>query len=164
MEDFDSLNEKQLESLERGLSDLKNNRVMTSDEFWKELLSKKEQQELLDEIYENYCKSFENQTLIEEYSFDTDPMTQFMFINKCKTDSKFSEKWGLTIEERELSLLERREIARIKLNRMEWSDVLFLAHYKETYDKYKIPTKLITIKYNDKTIENYEFWNKRMHV
>jgi hypothetical protein len=29
---------------------------------------------------------------------------------------------------------------------------------------YKIPTKLITIKYNNKTIENYEFWNKRMHV
>jgi len=110
MEDFDSLNEKQLESLERGLSDLKNNRVMTSDEFWKELLSKKEQQELLDEVYENYCKSFENQTLIEQYSFDTDPMTQFMFLNKCKTDSEFSEKWGLTIEERELSLEERAKL------------------------------------------------------
>ena len=50
MEDFDSLNEKQLESLERGLSDLKNNRVMTSDEFWKQLLSKKEQQTLYSEI------------------------------------------------------------------------------------------------------------------
>ncbi len=25
------------------------------------------------------------------------------FIDKCKTDSKFSEKWGLKIEERELS-------------------------------------------------------------
>ena len=50
MEDFDSLNEKQLESLERGLSDLKNNRVMTSDEFWKGLLSNKEQQTLYSEI------------------------------------------------------------------------------------------------------------------
>jgi len=49
MEDFDSLNEKQLESLERGLSDLKNNRVMTSNEFWKGL-SKKEQQSLYSEI------------------------------------------------------------------------------------------------------------------
>jgi hypothetical protein len=57
MEDFDSLNEKQLESLERGLSDLKNNRVVPSDEFWKELLSKKEQQLLIDEAYENYTKS-----------------------------------------------------------------------------------------------------------
>jgi hypothetical protein len=50
MDEFDSLNEKQLESLERGLSDLKNNRVMTSDEFWKQLLSKKEQQTLYSEI------------------------------------------------------------------------------------------------------------------
>ena len=50
MEDFDSLNEKQLESLERGLSDLKHNRIMTSDEFWKGLLSKKEQQTLYSEI------------------------------------------------------------------------------------------------------------------
>jgi hypothetical protein len=50
MEDFDSLNDKQLESLERGLSDLKNNRVMTSDEFWKGLLSNKEQQTLYSEI------------------------------------------------------------------------------------------------------------------
>jgi hypothetical protein len=50
MEDFDSLNEKQLESLERGLSDLKNNRIMKSNEFWKGLLSKKEQQTLYSEI------------------------------------------------------------------------------------------------------------------
>jgi hypothetical protein len=116
----------------------------------------KEQQELVNEAYENYCKSFENQTLIEEYSFDTDPMTQFMFINKCKNDKDFSEKWGLTIEERELSLLERREIAKIKLNRKEWSDVLFLAHYKETYDKYNIPTRIITLSYNNKTATSYE--------
>jgi hypothetical protein len=133
----------------------------------------KEQQELLDGVYVYYCKSFENQTLIEEYSFDTDPMTQFMFINKCKTDQVFSEKWGLTIEERELSLLERREIARIKLNRKEWTDVLFLAfrqshsrtlvtistlhaHYKETYDKYNIPTRIITLSYNNKTATSYE--------
>ena len=116
----------------------------------------KEQQELLDGVYVYYCKSFENQTLIEEYSFDTDPMTQFMFINKIKTNPEFSEKWGLTIEERELSLLERREIARIKLNRKEWSDVLFLAHYKETYDKYNIPTRIITLSYNNKTATSYE--------
>jgi len=50
MEDFDSLNEKQLESLERGLSDLKHNRIITSNEFWKGLLSKKEQQTLYSEI------------------------------------------------------------------------------------------------------------------
>jgi hypothetical protein len=85
------------------------------------------------------------------------------FINKCKTDSEFSEKWGLKIEERELSLEERYGLVREnglcpkysfeiengkptpnKMSESEW------------YDNHNIPTKLITITYNDKTIESYE--------
>ena len=46
------------------------------------------------DAYKNYCKSFETQSLVEQYSFDTDPMTQEMFINKIKTDDKFAKKWG----------------------------------------------------------------------
>ena len=124
MEDFDSLNEKQLESLDRGLSDLKNNRIMTSDEFWKELLSKKEQQELLDEAYENYKKEILRQRQLQKEGVNRlrsqgkrlkvsliELLTKEEFINKCKTDSEFSEKWGLTIEERELSPKERIESA-----------------------------------------------------
>jgi hypothetical protein len=126
----------------------------------------KQQLELLDEAYKNWFKK--GRTEFEEFA---DPMfmsedalgeekfhkiSKEYFIEQIKTDDEFSEKWELKIEERELSLLERREIARIKLNRKEWSDVLFLYHYKETYDKYNIPTKLITITYNDKIIESYE--------
>ena len=44
--------------------------------------------------YKNYCKSFKNQSLIEQHSFDTDPMTQEMFLNKIKTDDEFAKKWG----------------------------------------------------------------------
>jgi len=115
----------------------------------------KEQQELLDAAYKNYCKSFENQTLIEEYSFDTDPMTQFMFIDKCKTDTEFSEKWGLTIEERELSLEER----------YDWFIKTYNTNLTRSSNQYNMedilssnncPTKLITITYNDKKIEIYE--------
>jgi hypothetical protein len=126
----------------------------------------KEQQELLDEAYEKYHQ--ENKHVMY-LTF----LLEEEFINKCKTDQEFSEKWGLKIEERELSLLERREIARIKLNRKEWTDVLFLAfrqshsrtlvtistlhaHYKETYDKYNIPTRIITLSYNNKTATSYE--------
>jgi hypothetical protein len=112
----------------------------------------KEQQELLDEAYENYCKSFENQTLIEQYSFDTDPMTQFMFINKCQTDSEFSEKWGLTIEERELTTVRERKKYDIHFDDLicEYPD------HHETLDKRGVPKKITTITYNDKTITNYE--------
>ena len=114
-----------------------------------------EQQLLIDEAYENYCKSFENQTLIEEYSFDTDPMTQFMFIDKCKTDQVFSEKWGLTIEERELSLKER----------YDWFIKTYNTNLTRSSNQYNMedilssnncPNKLITITYQDQTIESYE--------
>jgi len=81
-------------------------------------------------------------------------LTKDEFINKCKTDPEFSERWGLTIEERELSLEERYELMK-KLD--NWVSV----HYKEPktmeyMDKHNIPTKLITMTYNDKTIESYE--------
>jgi hypothetical protein len=69
-------------------------------------------------------------------------------------DTEFSERWGLKIEERELSLLERYELMK-KLD--NWVSV----HYKEPktmeyMDKHNIPTKLITVTYKNKTIESYE--------
>jgi len=81
-------------------------------------------------------------------------LSQEEFINKCKTDSEFSEKWGLKIEERELSLLERYELMK-KLD--NWVSV----HYKEPktmeyMDSQNIPAKLITITYNNEIIESYE--------
>jgi hypothetical protein len=77
----------------------------------------KEQQEILDEVYENYCKCWGTNPmttagkLVGELPFATMvKFTQEEFINKCKTDSDFSERWGLKIEERELSLEERTKI------------------------------------------------------
>jgi hypothetical protein len=71
------------------------------------------------------------------------------FINKCKTDSEFSEKWGLKIEERELSLEERRKLA-------NYDSVFVSPMTVESWDRNNIPTKLITITYNNETIEDYE--------
>jgi hypothetical protein len=85
-------------------------------------------------------------------------LTRGEFINKCKTDSEFSEKWGLTIEERELSLEERNNVYK-----KQWEPgASELSH--DRFNSLNIPTKLITITYNDQKIENYEFWNKWMHV
>ena len=90
------------------------------------------------------------------------------FINKCKTDTEFSEKWGLKIEERELSLDEKEwQLEKTNcINDIE-NDRIIYGHEREKYnqDQYegiqsiqciKIPTRLITITYNNKTIENYE--------
>jgi thymidylate synthase len=46
------------------------------------------------DAYQNYCKSFEKQSLIEQYSFDTDPITMEMFVEKIKHNDEFAKKWG----------------------------------------------------------------------
>jgi hypothetical protein len=122
----------------------------------------KEQQELLDEAYMS-CMSqngfkYENGLLVGKIgglNYDvTYWLTKEEFINKCKTDTEFSEEWGLKIEERELSYEERFEYSHMVrglyyLNKTR-------EQIEEDFDYENIPTKLITIAYNDKTIESYE--------
>jgi hypothetical protein len=91
-------------------------------------------------------------------------LTRGEFINKCKTNPEFSEKWGLKIEERELSLSERGELFRKTYPGKSVDDfapsgmeVQSIRHQLDTrYNKSNIPTKLNTIIYNDKTIESHE--------
>ena len=105
-----------------------------------------EQQELLDEVYENYLQHYDDEYNEEQKKIQKDPLhwmemrytnirpyPKEMFINKCKTNPEFSEKWGLKIEERELN-----------------DDELNIFNLlKQTF------TKLITITYNNKTITSY---------
>jgi hypothetical protein len=78
-------------------------------------------------------------------------LSQEEFINKCKTDTEFSERWGLKIEERELSWEERVQWV-MKNTDVEWENF----YITEEVHKPSSPTKLITITYKDKTIESYE--------
>ena len=99
-------------------------------------------------------------------------LTKDEFIKKCKTDPEFSQRWGLKIEERELSLEERLLLAD-KINKEIRQDLYTYAFNNPIYtggidqrpddverhnllSDLNIPTKLITIKYNDKKIESYE--------
>jgi len=105
----------------------------------------KEQQELLDEAYksyENYCQSLD----INDYD-DKDT-----FIKGVKLNYRYSNRWGLKIEERELNDKERVKLYEQKTN----IDTSFFPVLRETLNFHNIPTKLITITYNDKTIESYE--------
>ena len=119
----------------------------------------KEQQELLDGAYENYLKGghikWLNQMEVDTPSGKMNipiPYTQEEFINKCKTDSEFSEKWELKIKERELNDKERVKLYEQKTN----IDTSFFPVLRETLNFHNIPTKLITITYNDIKIESYE--------
>ena len=82
--------------------------------------------------------------------------TKEEFINKCKTDPEFSEKWELKIEERELSLEERHKLALPIWKEKYGSLVDMMIPTNVDNTPYKIPTKLITITYNDIKTEIYE--------
>jgi hypothetical protein len=115
-----------------------------------------EQQSLIDEAYENYCKEYENGThLIGTGLLWMAKETKGTFAYRSKTDSDFSEKWGLKIEERELSLEER----------YDWFIKTYNTNLTRSSNQYNMedilssnncPNKLITITYQDQTIESYE--------
>jgi hypothetical protein len=127
----------------------------------------KEQQELLDEVFLNYWRNAKHNNLDclvkqEEGSFLVEMRFYYKeeFIDKCKTDQEFSQRWGLKIEERELSLEEREKIAITKypqLNETPHGALIDSRPFSNEFgDSLNIPTKLITITYNNKTIESYE--------
>ena len=126
--------------------------------------------QIIDEAYENYrLKSNdidlpENlyNNLIDDLNKDAmfpidNPsrmLSKEKFINKCKTDSEFSEKWGLKIEERELSKSELNILYNIRrgVGKVDTNYSIGTVKSKDP----SIPTKLITITYNNETIESYE--------
>jgi hypothetical protein len=132
----------------------------------------KEQQELLGEAYRNYGFTCIGETKRQEQQMKEKGgwldlcLTPYFedkeeFINKCKTDTEFSEKWGLKIEERDLSDKERLNTLTQNEQRLIYERVQSFKNVrrkklKDFLDEQKIPTKLITITYNDKTIESYE--------
>ena len=108
----------------------------------------KEQEGLIELVGQEYTKWFYDNA---EPSVSGKPilngegiLTRGEFINKCKTDTEFSEKWGLKIEERELTWDESNEY----YNNHQSLKVPYLG--------LKVPTKLITITYNDTKLESYE--------
>ena len=116
----------------------------------------KEQQDLLDKAYENYSKEYEKDNSVGmcllvkrlDGKKTYQKPNKEMFVDLCY-DKTFSEKWGLKIEERELSEDERYDLCAARKSKMT-------AISEEDYIKYNIPTKLITLTYNNETIESYE--------
>ncbi len=107
-------------------------------------------EQIIDEVYNNYFikKS------VERGSFGISGLilSKEEFIDKCKTDSEFSEKWGLKIEERELSLEERVDYKK----KRDGIARTFAPYTHQILDGSNIPTKLIKITYNNETVESYE--------
>ena len=117
--------------------------------------------QIIDEVYRKYADSHwtppsnPKGKLLSDQLFSLVPMehSKESFFNKCKTDTEFSEKWGLKIEERELTPKERIELAGGKIQDKYPALVEMSLRLCDERD---IPTKLITITYNNETVESYE--------
>ena len=124
-------------------------------------MNKERYNQIIDEAYKNYflIKSMEK----GPFGISGLILPKEEFINNCKTNPYFSERWGLTIEEKELSLEDRiqfyykRDCGNGKLI----PDKILKEELKsertvKMLDKLNITTKLITLTYNNETIESYE--------
>ena len=122
-------------------------------------------EQIIDEAYETYksttlesdMKKSAWELTVQSMSGKKFIISQEEFINKCKTDSEFSEKWGLKIEEQELSRQERSKL----LSTEQFYEFGFLSPFTDVMiniylNQKNIPTKLITITYKDTKIESYE--------
>jgi hypothetical protein len=131
-------------------------------------MSKERYIQTIDEVFSQYTKLANS---LEEPNYDyhiDDPsqnvtrlMTRQELINKCKTDKEFSEKWGLKIEERKLSLQERSFLANSNHYEVSQNIKMFVRvdsdHTLHEYlDDEDIPTKQITLTYQNEKIEVYE--------
>ena len=121
-------------------------------------------EQIIDEVYENYSKEYEKDNSIGMcllYKRLDGKKTyrkpdKEMFVGLCNHDKTFSEKWGLKIEERELSLEERMILCKEKWD-YSWNRTINLEDIEwRMNNEWNISTKLITLTYNNETIESYE--------
>jgi len=126
----------------------------------KKIMNNEKMNQIISDAWANYSKKVIANNLQLIPAIDL-PKTQEEFINKCKINPEFSERWGLKIEERELSRKERSDyyykngnkegIVEGSLDRPIWEDNEF-AH--KWYDERNVPTKLINQKHKKSSSTN----------
>jgi hypothetical protein len=117
----------------------------------------------IDEAYKNYGDS--HTTFLNGFAM-VKPMahSKETFINECKSNKKFAKKWGLKITERLLEHIERKKLMdeytdsrnMFRIGYQVTNGGFNIERYNKVCDSYDIPTKLLTIMYNNQTIEIYE--------
>ena len=108
-----------------------------------EEMNKEKYNQIIDEVYNKY---------LTRYMGYEDVPSKELFLFEARTNDEFSERWGLKIEEKELSLDERIDYALSK-DDFRFTDAII---NEEDYERFGIPTKLITLEYNQEKIYIYE--------
>ncbi len=120
-------------------------------------MSKERYNQIIDDAYKNFKNNFPMKKSNPPKDYINSKgqlLTKEEFIDKIKTDKEFSGKWGLKIEEQELSHDERIILMNKKLGVTDT-----LPQYYNTddeMDKNNVPTKLLTVTYKDEKLEIYE--------
>lgn len=129
-------------------------------------MSKERYNQITDEVYESYLEGGDIKWL-KQVEVSSTPLVSMVipipyskneFIDKCKTDNEFSEKWGLEIEEQILTE-ERRYNIWFNNNYETGMERFFNPEQLPDYDNpyyQPTPTKEITISYNGEKISFYE--------
>ena len=114
----------------------------------------KEQQQMIDDVYEKYYNSHSYAEKIFQYeghTIETRRITKDEFVDMVKNDEEYGRRWGLNIKERELTPIERMEY--YGRHYLKEDEIIFLDDLlKVDYEGLKIPTKLTTVIYNNKII------------
>ena len=101
--------------------------------------------------FDGYYEHFLNPT----FQYGYRPHTNEEFINKCKINSVFSERWGLKIVERELSIEERLGLASKTYSVFDPFDFYEVSH-KEIDELYPVPSNEIKLEYKNETVSYYD--------
>jgi adenylate kinase family enzyme len=137
--------------------------ILVGDDEHKEWEEVNIYNQIIDESYKNYYNQVIKLCHNDHGVGITRPHTQEEFINRIKTEKKFSEMWGLNIEERELTYKERWFL-NYNETFEDWEDrnwkngdlIIPRCSLEDEWTEQGISTKLITITYNNETIEVYE--------
>jgi len=110
---------------------------------------------IVDEVYNHYLETHQYEPFILQEEMD---LSKEDFIKKVTNNYGFGQLFGISLNERELDLEERMGL----INKMHlrsysgWQNWSVEEMEDRMNNDWNIPTKLITISYNDKTIESYE--------
>jgi hypothetical protein len=100
-------------------------------------MNKERFSQIVDEVYQKYTT---------KYMGHEDIPSKDLFLFEIKKNKEFSERWGLKIEERDLTMREQEMLGH-NYGHLTWEEQANF-HFE--------PTKLITMTYNNETIEIYE--------
>lgn len=100
-------------------------------------MNKERFSQIVDEVYQKYTT---------KYMGHEDIPSKDLFLFEIKKNKEFSERWGLKIEERDLTMREQEMLGH-NYGHLTWEEQANF-HFE--------PTKLVTMTYNNEKIEIYE--------